>query len=349
MTSERASAGPPAHMMSVGLLAFAGSALADSFVAPLLQMTAPGDRESAISWVAQSTAVGLAISFLVVASSQRRLLAGAGWSPMAAPPPRGAVWAFAVSVVFGGWDWLLYLTSAAWSETAIAAVMFAQWATLIVAFFAVCDRWFPTPGRAPRRFHARAGAAMGIAPLGVALVTLSQIPRGEPMLPGSLGGEEALGVLLGLASAAMAAVTVGSTVIYGEKTAAHYGLGHQGALCHTLIGMLARDSIRLLVLAGAAYLAGGSTPSWTGPALIAAASSVSGLLLRAGNSLPFVPATANMIALTAPALSVLWLAIDGISIPRLSTYLGGAAVILLSLSVGQWPQRSAEGKGGPGR
>ena len=334
-------------MLAVGLAAFAGSALADSFVAPLIQATAT-DGQNPWWWTAQSSAVGLGGAVLVIASSHRWLLAGAEWSPLRAPPPRAAVLALA-STLLGGFDWVLYLISAAWSATAIAAVMFAQWSVLIVVYFAAVDRFWPTPGRPRRRMHARAGAAMAMAPVGVAMVMASQIARDEPLLPGSLGGKEAAGVLLGLLSAACAAVTVGGTIVYGEKTAAHHGQGPQAALWHTMVGSVCRDSIRVLILLGVALsgAGGGPAPAWTGPALVAAASMCAGLLLRVGNAVPSVPATANMICLSTPALAVLWLAVDGIAIPRLGTYLAGAAVIVASLATAQWPARGpSDDRGG---
>lgn len=237
--------------------------------------------------------------------------------------------------------------ASAYVDTAVAAIVIETWPMIMIFSIASLGGYDALGNRVEPYVDKTKAFLVALAPLGIALVILGQTNGFESSPTVSLSNVFA-GVCLALIAAAMAGISPVATIRYGHDKLSLMSANalpldpdasHQlrrttrwKISWFSVLGLLIADVIHIpigLVLSATSLGGIGTISSslLSGGLLAGAMFGIGGVLLRAANSTDNDPNRNSILYLT-PILSLLWLFIHGVEIPRTDLFLIGAALIV---------------------
>ena len=248
--------------------------------------------------------------------------------------------------MFGSFDYALFVWATKHVETAIATTAYEMWPLMLMSAVAAHqrrDRLFRGEGSAASAKIITRGQMLlgGVAAVGLTVAMLSQHSgTGSQALLSAAG---VFGVLLGLASGAVSALSVASSIAYGKilfyRLAERQPGDASGGLSNlmpllwlTMLGHVIAKlcSVPLALVTGAAALGGYmglDTKALAGAALLGLMIAAASTLVRAGNIETPSPA-ANVLLFASPVLALGLLAMIGITLARIGLFAAGAALVV---------------------
>ena len=246
----------------------------------------------------------------------------------------------------GSFDYALFVWATKYVETAIATTAYEMWPLMLMSAVAAHqrrDRLFRNEDSAASTKIITKGQLLlgGVAAVGLAVAMLSQ--HSGTGSQARLSAGTVFGVLLGLASGAVSALSVASSIAYGkilfyrlaERQPGDAGGGLPNLMSLLWLTMLGHViaklcSVPVALVTGAAVFGGYmglDTKALAGAALLGLMIAAASTLVRVGNIETPSPA-ANVLLFASPVLALGLLAMIGITLDRIGLFAAGAALVV---------------------
>ena len=248
--------------------------------------------------------------------------------------------------MFGSFDYALFVWATKYVETAIATTAYEMWPLMLMSAVAAHqrrDRLFRGEDSAASAKIITRGQLLlgGVAAVGLAVAMLSQ--HSGTGSQARLSAGSVFGVSLGLASGAVSALSVASSIAYGkilfyrlaERQPGDAGRGLPNLMSLLWLTMLGHViaklcSVPVALVTGAAVFGGYmglDTKALAGAALLGLMIAAASTLVRVGNIETPSPA-ANVLLFASPVLALGLLAMIGITLDRIGLFAAGAALVV---------------------
>ena len=256
----------------------------------------------------------------------------------------------------GTFDYALFAWSAQHVETAIASTVFELWPLLLVSFMTLHEnrnelyrKKFDSVAHQKKIVSGKNIVLMVVAVVGLIFILESQYDNGASLILAQRSFGDIAGGLLAVAGAALAALTVCGSLVYGkllysrlmedtrdgvpQEPIEKLDISHQRlVLWLTMMGHLVAKtcSLPLLFVAGSLNLSRSSDVDprgILGAVLLGCVIGGGSILLRKGNVDSSNPTT-NSLMLLSPLAALFFLSIAGIELPRMELFVVGAALII---------------------
>ena len=257
-----------------------------------------------------------------------------------------------VWMVTASTNYALFFWSTRYVDVAVSAALYELWPLALVVTLARCD--YPRAGSARREITLQKKALMVVAFFGLVLVILGQsgVTAGalSEFLPLGL-----FGALIALLSAALAGAYPALSIVYGDAlhcehmrsakrpdrtTSQETDIDERENLWFTAVGITASSLMAVPVNVAISVVGSGSEAFDPGGRqllmglihgfLLGCVVVASGTLFVRLANLNSDDLGVNAILYATPVLALAWLAIAGISLPRIDLFLAGAALVLAS-------------------
>ena len=247
----------------------------------------------------------------------------------------------------GTMDYAVFVWSIRFVDTAVATVINELWPVFLVFFLITCRKRSHAQNSAVTTSLSKQLALSCVAAVGLVLMVACQSENSLWNFLGSISSTSVKGMLLALFSAVLVGSSICGTLVYGDKLFEHhYGkiaptdtrsrydriaLLRFALVAHAIstgIGSILSLSLGV-IFSNEIHNIGGPVTAQAvlGSICLGVVGSAASILLRYGNIASQQPGL-NAIFFLSPGLALIWLALIGITIPRMDFFVIGAALIL---------------------